>query len=110
MFFARNETISNPCHWHAFRRFLVDRRSGTWLEKPKRLLLRTRDYCVRPWAAFVGRRRDGCKLAAQKAWRGTMVHGRPDSIDNPDASARLERRSEVIEQAVRLCDFVIHVH
>ena len=94
------------------------------------MLLRTRDYCVRPCAAFVGRRRkdrqvgaaarermkanlmisNGRKLAAQKAWWGTMVHGRPDGIDNPDPSARLERRSEVIEQAVRLCDFVIHVH
>jgi hypothetical protein len=39
------------------------------------------------------------------------VHrGRPNGVDNPDASAGLERRSEVIEQAVRLCDFVVHVH
>jgi len=53
---------------------------------------------------------DGCKLAAQKAWRRTVFRGRPDGVDNPDASAGLERRDEVIEQAVRLCDFVVHVH
>jgi hypothetical protein len=39
-----------------------------------------------------------------------MLPGRPDGIDNPDASAGFERRSEVIKEAVRLCDFVIHVH
>ena len=50
---------------------------------------------------------NGRKLTAQKAWRGTMVHGRPDRIDNPDPGTRLERRSEVIQQgdkAVRLRD------
>jgi hypothetical protein len=68
-------------------------------------------YLLRPgvWA-FVGRRRedrqicvatrermkanlsipDGCKLAAQEAWRGTVLRGRPDGIDNPDANARLK--------------------
>ena len=85
---------------------------------------------LRPWATFVGRRRedrqicvaahervegnlaipDDCKLAAQKTWRGTVLRGRRDGVNNPDASTGLERRREIIEQAVRLRDFVIHVH
>ena len=39
-----------------------------------------------------------------------MFGGRRARIDNPDAPARFERRSEVIKEAVRLGDFVIHVH
>ena len=53
---------------------------------------------------------NGCKLAAQKAWWSAVLRGRPNGVDDADASTRLERWSEVIEQAVRLCDFVIHVH
>src|SRR5271166_4783332 len=86
--------------------------------RPKRLrsLLHTCDHCVRPCAAFVGRRRedrqicvaarermeadltipDGCKLAAQKAWRGSVFRGRPDGVYDSNASSRLECRSEVI--------------
>ena len=39
-----------------------------------------------------------------------MLRGRRDGVDDPDASAGLKRRREIIEQAVRLRDFVIHVH
>ena len=39
-----------------------------------------------------------------------MLGGRFEGVDNADASARLERRDEVVEQAVRLCDLVIHVY
>src|SRR5271163_4894388 len=76
----------------------------------------THSYCVRSCAASVGRRRedrqicvaarqrmeadltipDGCKLAAQKAWRGSVFRGRPDGVYDSDASSRLECRSEVI--------------
>jgi hypothetical protein len=40
---------------------------------------------------------DDCKLAAQKTWRGTVLRGRPDGVDDPDASAGLECRREIIE-------------
>src|SRR5262249_38219184 len=53
---------------------------------------------------------DGRKLAAQKVWRRTVLRGRSRGIDDPDASARSERWSEVVKQPVRLRDFVIHVH
>ena len=78
--------------------------------KPKRLrsLLCTGDHCARPCAAFVGRQRedrhicvaarervegdlaipDDSKLAAQKTWRGTVLRGRRDGVDDPDASVQ----------------------
>jgi hypothetical protein len=52
----------------------------------------------------------GGKLAAQKIGRGAMLGGRRVGIDNANTRARLKRGNEIIEQAVRLGDFVIHVH
>ena len=53
---------------------------------------------------------DGCKLTAKETWRGTMLGRGTESVDNADAPARLEGRDEIVEQGVRLCDLVIHVH
>jgi hypothetical protein len=39
-----------------------------------------------------------------------MLGGRPEGVDNTDARARLERGDEIVEQGIRLCDLVIHVH
>jgi hypothetical protein len=39
-----------------------------------------------------------------------MLRRRPVGVDNADARARLERRDEIVEQAVGLRDLVIHVH
>jgi hypothetical protein len=39
-----------------------------------------------------------------------MLRSRPVGVDNADARARLERRDEIVEQAVGLRDLVIHVH
>ena len=52
----------------------------------------------------------GCKLTAQETWWRTMLGGRPDGVNNTDARARLERGDKIVEQGVRLCDLVIHVH
>src|SRR6202008_4807613 len=53
---------------------------------------------------------DGGQLAAQKIWRGAVLRGRGDSVYDPEACPRLERRDKVINQAIRLRDFMIHVH
>src|SRR5262245_46985015 len=50
------------------------------------------------------------KLTAQKFWRGTMPGRRPVGVDNADTRTRLKRGNEIVEQAVGLGDFVIHVH
>ena len=101
------------CRWMTSANVVDCRRRPQGL----RLLLRTRGHCVRPCVAFVGRRRedrqicvaarermegdlaipDDGKLAAQKTWRGTVLRGRSDGVDDPDASAGLERRREIIE-------------
>ena len=39
-----------------------------------------------------------------------MLGGRCEGVDNADARFRLERGDEIVEQGVRLCDLVIHVH
>ena len=39
-----------------------------------------------------------------------MLRGRPEGVNNADARARLKRGDEIVEQGVRLCDLVIHVH
>ena len=39
-----------------------------------------------------------------------MLGGRPVGIDNADTRARLKCGNEIVEQAVGLGDFVIHVH
>jgi hypothetical protein len=52
----------------------------------------------------------GCKLTAQKTWRGTMFGRRPVGVDDTDTRARLKRGNEIVEQAIGLGDFVIHVH
>ena len=52
----------------------------------------------------------GCKLTAQETWWGTMLGGRFKGVDNADARARLERGDEIVQQGVRFCDLVIHVH
>src|SRR5262249_30087131 len=53
---------------------------------------------------------NGCEFAAQEIWRGTVLGGRRESVDNADARFRLERGDEIVEQGVRLLDLVIHVH
>ena len=50
------------------------------------------------------------KLTAEKFWRGTMLGRRPVGVDNADARARLKRGNKIVEQAVGLGDFMIHVH
>ena len=52
----------------------------------------------------------GCKLTAQKTWRGTMLGRRSVGVDNADTRTRLKRGNEIVEQAVGLGDLVIHVH
>jgi hypothetical protein len=39
-----------------------------------------------------------------------MLGRRPEGIDNADTRVRPERWDQVVEQGVRLCDLVIHVH
>ena len=39
-----------------------------------------------------------------------MLGRRPVGVGNPDTRARLKRGNEIVEQAVGLGDFVIHVH
>lgn len=39
-----------------------------------------------------------------------MLGRRPVGVDNADTRARLKRGNEIVEQAVGLGDFVIHVH
>jgi hypothetical protein len=39
-----------------------------------------------------------------------VLGGRLEGVNNTNARARLERGDEIIEQGVRLCDLVIHVH
>ena len=39
-----------------------------------------------------------------------MLGGGFEGIDNADARARLERRDEIVQQGIRFCDLVIHVH
>src|SRR5215469_3155133 len=53
---------------------------------------------------------NGCELAAQQTWWGTVLGCRSEGVDNADARFRLERGDEIVEQGVRLFDFVIHVH
>src|SRR6478672_10115270 len=53
---------------------------------------------------------DGGELAAQETWRGAMLGGRSEGVDNADARVRLERGDQVVEQGIRPCDLVIHVH
>src|SRR5271165_2962987 len=53
---------------------------------------------------------DGGELAAQEAWRGTMLGYGSHSVDNAHPRVRLERGNEIVEQGVRLRDLVIHVH
>jgi len=52
----------------------------------------------------------GSEFTAQKVRRGTVLRRRPIGIDNADARAKLERRNEIVEQAIGLGDLVIHVH
>src|SRR5262249_5644634 len=52
----------------------------------------------------------GCKLTAQKPWRGTVLGRRRVGVDNADTRARLKRGNEIVEQTVGLGDLVIHVH
>src|SRR5262249_57538999 len=51
-----------------------------------------------------------CELTAQKIRRGAMPGRRGVSVDNADTRVRLKRGNEIVEQAVGLGDFVIHVH
>jgi len=53
---------------------------------------------------------DGSELAAQETWRGAMLGRRSEGVDDPDARVRLERGDQVVEQGIRPCDLVIHVH
>jgi hypothetical protein len=39
-----------------------------------------------------------------------MLGGRLEGVNNTDVRAGLERGDEIVEQGVRLCDLVIHVH
>ena len=39
-----------------------------------------------------------------------MLGGRPVGVDNADTRARLKRGNEIVEQAIGLGNFVIHVH
>ena len=50
------------------------------------------------------------KLTAQKFWWGTMRGRRPVGVDNADTRTSLKRGNEIVEQAVGLGDFVIHVY
>ncbi len=50
------------------------------------------------------------ELADQKRVRRAMPFGWQIQIDDGDACAGTERRQEVKEQAIRLGDFVVHVH
>src|SRR4029453_4219694 len=52
----------------------------------------------------------GRKLTAQKIWRGAMFGRRLVGVENAATGARLKRGNEVVEQAVGLGDFVIHVY
>src|SRR5262249_52222105 len=50
------------------------------------------------------------KFTAKEPWRCSMLGGRFEGIDNADARSRLERRNETVQQGIRFCDLVIHVH
>src|ERR1700737_3388764 len=103
----------------------------SWSEPDCFSLLRlARDHCFRSSAPYDGRWRKGCKigvaagetleaylaitdgseLAAQETWRGAMLGRRSEGVDDPDARVRLERGDQVVEQGIRPCDLVIHVH
>src|ERR1700719_2719186 len=89
-----------------------------------------RDHCFRSSAACNGRGRKDCKIgvaaresleadlaipdggefAAQETWRGAMLGRRSEGVDNADARVGLERGDQVVEQGIRACDLVIHVH
>jgi hypothetical protein len=49
-------------------------------------------------------------VSAQETWWRPVLGGRLEGVNNTNARARLERGDEIIEQGVRLCDLVIHVH
>ena len=59
----------------------------------RRTAARNRQICVAARERMEGDLAipDDCKLAAQKTWRGTVLRGRPDGVDDPDASAGPER-------------------
>src|SRR6516162_5892655 len=53
---------------------------------------------------------DRGELTAQETWRGAVLGCRRETVDDADAGVGLERGDQVVEEAVGLCDLVIHVH
>ena len=53
---------------------------------------------------------DGGQFAAQEVWRGAVLGGRTDRVDDANTGIGLECGGEVVEQSIGLCDLVIHVH
>lgn len=53
---------------------------------------------------------DGRELAAQQVERRAMLRCCLVQIDDPDARAGFQSRSEIIEKGVGLSDLVVHVH
>ena len=91
--------------------------------------LLTRDHSLRPRTAGNAWRRKDCQIGvaarewihadaaisycceftAQEIRWDTMLRRRPIGVENADARARLERRDEVVKQAIGLDDLVVHV-
>ena len=51
-----------------------------------------------------------CKLTSQDTGRRAVLGRRPESVDNSDTRARLERGHEVVKESVGLSDLMIHVN
>ena len=87
---------------HSFRRRPVRNR---WRRKDREISVAARESIEADLAVAYR-----SKLTAQKFWRGTMPGRRPVDVDNANTRARPQRGNEIVEQAVGLGDFVIHVY